>query len=267
MPTYRVHLEYDGTAFHGWQVQPGRRTVQGELHVALARLFDAAIVTTGAGRTDRGVHARGQVASFESGRTFAPERLLRALGALLPSDVRVFGVGLARDGFSARHDARSRHYRYRFWRGADVFRRRTHHRLQYDVDVGAMREAAAVFVGEHDFTAFAASDSAGTGRRCRILDATIAVEGQALHFDVAADHFLHNMVRRMAGTLVEVGRGRSTPAQVERGLESGDPRLCGPCLPPAGLCLREVRYPADAVFEASAVWDAPPGADPPEDGA
>lgn len=261
MPTYRLHLEYDGTAFHGWQVQPGKRTVQGELNAALSRLFREAVATVGAGRTDTGVHALGQVASFESAREFEMRRLLHALAGLLPGDVRVWGAGYAHDGFSARHSAESRRYRYRFWRGASVFAARGHHTIDAGLDLAAMRETAALWLGEHDFTAFAATRPVVPHRRCRVRAVELAARGPELRFEIAADRFLHNMVRRLAGTLLDVGRGRRTPAQVRDALETGDARGCGPCLPPGGLFLLEVRYPADAVFEASAAWDAPPGPD------
>ena len=259
MPAYRLHLEYDGTAFRGWQVQPGKRTVQGELHGALSQLFRQPVEVVGAGRTDAGVHALGQVASFECDLEFEPRRLLHALAGLLPGDVRVWGVGYAGAGFSARHNALSRHYRYRFRRGASVFARRTHHVLAHEVDLEAMRTVAALWVGEHDFSAFAATRSAASHRRCRVLEAQLRGAEPQLWFEVTADRFLQNMVRRLAGTLIEVGRGRRTVAEVRHALVTGDPRGCGPCLPPEGLFLLEVRYPADRTFEASAVWDAPPG--------
>jgi tRNA pseudouridine38-40 synthase len=259
MPTYRLHLEYDGSAFRGWQVQPGKRTVQGELHAALSQLFRQPVEVVGAGRTDAGVHALGQVASFESALEFEPRRLLHALAGLLPGDARVWGAGHASAGFSARHSALSRHYRYRLWRGSSAFTRRTHQVLEHEVDLEAMHTAAALWIGEHDFTAFASTRSAASHRRCRVSEAQLRAAGPQLRFDVTADRFLQNMVRRLAGTLVEVGRGRRTVAQVQEALVTGDPRGCGPCLSPAGLFLLEVRYPADRTFEASAVWDAPPG--------
>lgn len=259
MALYRLHLEYDGTAYRGWQVQPGRRTVQGELNAALSRLFSEPVATVGAGRTDAGVHAAGQVASFEAVRVFDSRRLLHALAGLLPRDVRVWGAGRAAADFSARHSALSRRYRYRFWRGASVFALRTHQVLDYELNLDAMHGAAALWLGEHDFTAFAASRPFVPHRRCRLLDSRLVADGHELRFEVAADRFLHNMVRRLAGTLIEVGRGRTTVAQVRQALTTGDPRYCGPCLPPQGLFLLEVRYPADDAFEASAAWDAPPG--------
>jgi tRNA pseudouridine38-40 synthase len=255
---YRLHLEYDGEAFHGWQVQPNRRTVQGVLAAALTRLCGETIQPTGAGRTDSGVHALAQAASFECERELDLRHLLRALRGLLPPDVRVFSAGRASRDFSARASAESRHYEYRMRFTPSALARRWSFPLPAGVDVEAMRSAAAVFRGEHDFTAFAAADKTGTSRRCRVLGSELRQHGDELVFEVGADHFLHHMVRRLAGSLVEVGRGRRSAAALEQALVAPDPRISGPCLPAYGLFLVAVRYPPDREFDTSAVHDAPP---------
>ena len=242
MPNYRVDLEYDGTDFHGWQVQPGQRTVQGELGRVLARLFGAEIRVVGAGRTDAGVHALGQVASFATARERRPEAVRRALCALLPRDVRVHGVQIVADDFSARHTASARSYRYQMLHGRSALWRRFYYELPSRVEVAAMARAASAFRGEHDFTAFVASD-AGDDCRCRVETSEVRETPEAVLFDITANRFFHNMVRRLAGVLVEVGRGRVDPGAVADILGARDRSRGGPCLPPQGLFLVAVRYP------------------------
>jgi tRNA pseudouridine38-40 synthase len=254
VPTYRLELEYDGSAFHGWQVQPGRRTVQGELVAALGRLCGTPPRVEGAGRTDAGVHALGQVASFTTDAVLEPQRLLFALAGLLPADMRVHRAGRAAPEFSARHSAASRAYRYQWLKASSALLHRFHADLAPPFDVGAMQAAASELLGEHDFTAFAAAASGGG--RCRVLVARVVDEGVRLGFEIEADRFLHNMVRRLSGTLADVGRGRETPAGLAAALRSTAPR--GPCLPARGLFLVAVRYPPDAEYEATAVAAPPP---------
>jgi tRNA pseudouridine38-40 synthase len=258
MPTYRLHLEYDGTDFHGWQVQPGQRTVQGELIEALSRLCGEPVRVTGAGRTDAGVHARMQVASFDAATEWEAIRLLRAVNAVLPDDLRVWRAGRTADGFSARASALERRYEYRMLRRPDVLARRTHHLLRWAVDPENMAAAAGSLVGEHDFAAFAASPGGDGGYECRVTHAAIRASDKSVVVEIAANRFLHNMVRRLSGALVEVGRGRLRAAEMEQILALRDVPRGGPCLPAAGLCLVAVAYPPDPVFDAGAVVDAPP---------
>jgi len=232
MPNYRVDLEYDGSRFHGWQAQPGEtRTVQGELQCALATLCGTGVRVVGAGRTDAGVHALGQVASFKIEEEKEPQRFLRGLNALLPCDVRAHRLQIVPDDFSARTSA--------LWR-------RYAHALPGAVDVQAMAAATAFIVGDHDFTAFARSDSAGVDRCCRVLDAHLDTDTHLVRFEITANRFLHNMVRRLAGAIVEVGRGRFVPGKLAEILQTGDTSRGGPCLPACGLFLLEVRYPDDS---------------------
>jgi tRNA pseudouridine38-40 synthase len=257
LPVYRLDLEYDGADYHGWQVQPGCRTVQGELGAALERLCGAPVRVVGAGRTDAGVHALGQVASFETERELEPRRLLRALGAGLPEDVRVWRAGRASPGFSARASALSRSYSYRMLRRPSPLGRRLRTVLRFPVDVVSMGEAASALGGRHDFTAFASSRTSRPNPICDVLAAEIRGDDIEVRFEVTADHFLHNMVRRLAGVLVEVGRGRLAPDDLRRILEAGDRSRGGPCLPACGLFLVSVAYPSDPEFDSSAVVDGP----------
>ncbi len=259
MPTYRLDLEYDGGAFHGWQVQPGQRTVQAALTEALTRLCREPVQVTGAGRTDSGVHALGQVASFECQAEIEPRKLVRAFAGLLPHDARVWRAGFATAGFSARNSALSRHYRYQWVRHPSAFGRAWHQVLNVPVDTQAMRQAAELVVGRHDFTAFARARNAPEDLRCNVIETRLLDTGACIAFEIGANRFVHNMVRRLSGAILEVGRGRSTPAILAQTLANGDRSRGGPCLPACGLFLVEVRYPADPTFETSAVEDGPPG--------
>lgn len=247
MTNYRIDLAYDGGDFHGWQTQPEQRTVQGTLQAALERLFRSPVAVEGAGRTDAGVHALAQVASFRHDRERAPEVVQRALGSLLPADVFVHRVRHVPEDFSARHSAVARRYRYRMRRGPQLFWRRYSFAVDAALRVEAMAEAAKSLVGEHDFTAFARSD-VGTHCVCLVERATVTSAGPWIDFEITANRFVHNMVRRLAGVLLQVGLGRTTAAAVPAILAAQDRARGGPCLPPQALFLVEVRYPGDAAL-------------------
>jgi tRNA pseudouridine38-40 synthase len=239
-PTARLDLEYDGGAFAGWARQPGRRTVQGELERALAVLVRAPVALAVAGRTDRGVHARHQVASYPG-----PPVALRSLNALLPPDVAVRACTVAPDGFDARRDARSRTYCYRlllrpersaFERGRALWWPR-------GADRDALRACAALLPGAHDFTAFTPTQSHHTHFRREVLAAAWVDEGDdVLAFRIEADAFLRHMNRVLVGTMLEVATGRRALADFAA-LLGGAPRgAAGPTVPPHGLHLAGVRY-------------------------
>ncbi len=245
--TIKLTLQYDGTDFSGWQAQPGRRTVQGVLAAAIARVLRApAEGLTGAGRTDAGVHALGQVASFVTSRAaVAPSRLVRALNGVLPEDVSVSSAEEVPAGFSARFSARAKWYRYRIWDAPApnaLERRTSHHVHQGPLDEAAMRAAASVLVGTHDFRSFwrEAIPSASAVRTVFSLDVSRAAS--ILTLDVTGDGFLYAMVRAIAGTLVDVGRGKTSPADVDAILSARDRGAAGPTLPPRGLFLMRVDY-------------------------
>jgi tRNA pseudouridine38-40 synthase len=256
MPRRLVDLEYDGTDFRGWQIQPEQRTVQGELKRVLQRIFQEEIQLVGAGRTDAGVHALGQVATFSSttARPLGPVR--RGLNAMLPRDIRVLDVRSAPAGFSARHDAISRSYRFQMLRAPSALWRRFYYELAHEVDVEAMAAAATLFTGSHDFTAFVASDS-GDHCDCTVAWSTVVADSSELRFEITANRFLHNMVRRLAGVLVEVGRGRLATEEVRDILRSRDRTRGGPCLPPNGLFLVGVRYPRNEAPLVDAAGSSP----------
>lgn len=248
----RLDLEYDGTAFLGWQRQAAGRTVQAVLEATLSHVLDAPTAVVGAGRTDAGVHATGAVASFRTGSALSAEVLARALDARLPEDVGVLG---ARDapGFHALRDARWKWYRYTILRSRTrrVFARATSWRVGAPLDVEAMRRAGEALVGRRDFACF---QGAGSPRKStvRTLAGLAIVPGpddarDLLHVDLVADGFLYGMARAIVGTLVEVGRGRRAPGTVPGLLSSGDRREAGGAAPAQGLTLRHVGYPSDAV--------------------
>ena len=240
---YRARVEYDGTGFCGFQVQPGGRTVQGELEAALSRLSDGRRVrVAAAGRTDTGVHASGQVISFTYSGRLSRTALERALAAILPVDIGMRGVRRAEPGFHPRYAARYREYRYTVWNGP---RSPLHERFALGVraplDVAAMAKAASALVGRHDFSAFGAAD----GQPIRTLHRVrVRRQGHLVTIDVTGDAFLRQMVRSIVAALLRVGRGEAEAADVAAALGSGHRAFDGAVAPPHGLCLRRVGYGA-----------------------
>jgi len=236
---FRARVEYDGTDFAGFQLQPGARTVQGELEIALARLSGGErVVVDGAGRTDAGVHATGQVIAFTySGRLPATE-LGRAIGALLPPDVAIRDVRRVPLGFKPRTAARYREYRYTVWNGPrSPLRERQALGVRVPLDIAAMARAGSVFEGRHDFRAFGGGDHS-TVRTVHAV--RVRRDGRLVTIDVRANAFLRGMVRRMVAALLEVGRGKMDEAEVRAALAAGTPALDGAAAPAKGLCLRRV---------------------------
>ena len=236
---YRARVEYDGTDFAGFQVQPGKRTVQGVLEAALARLGDGVDQRVdGAGRTDAGVHAQEQVIGFTYAGRLAEMELGRALDALLPPDLSVRNVRRAAAGFHPRYAARSREYRYTVWNGPrSPLRERVALGVRAPLDTAAMARVGSVFIGRHDFRSFGATDRSSVRTVSMVR---VGREGRLVTIDVRADSFLRGMVRRMVAVLLEVGLGNMDETAVLAALASPEPALDGATAPAKGLCLRRV---------------------------
>ena len=242
---YRARVEYDGTGFDGVQVQPGRRTVQGELEGALSRLSDGVGVRViAAGRTDAGVHAAGQVIAFTYPGRLPARELERALGAVLPPDIGISGIRRTGPGFHPRYAARYREYRYTVWNGPrSPLRERFALGVRVPLDVAAMTEAASVLVGRHDFSAFGAADR----QPIRTIHwIRVRRTGHEVTIDVAADAFLRQMVRSIVAALLRVGHGELAAGEVAAALGSSRRAFHGAVAPPQGLCLRRVVYDGPA---------------------
>jgi tRNA pseudouridine38-40 synthase len=241
-------LQYDGTDFSGWQRQPDQRTVQAEIESALGRLAGIHTPCTAAGRTDTGVHARGQVISFELPRRWEERDLTRAIRALSPPDVWAVRTGPAPEGFHARRDATNRRYTYLIGvdeAAASPFRRRYEWHVPQALEPAALDATADLILGEHDFRAFAAVGQDKPHYRCHITTAQWATRpgGQGFIFTVEADRFLHHMVRFLVGTMAEVARGRRPLAEFADLLQRTDNQATSPPAPPHGLFLDHVSYP------------------------
>lgn len=240
----KLTIQYDGTEYHGWQVQPGQPTVQGELERAFRELEPDGVALRAAGRTDAGVHALGQVAHACVRNERPPDVWLRALNIRLPLDIRVANVEPAGDGFHARRSATGKVYRYRICTGPYVspFDYRYVAHAPRPHDVAAMRDAASVLVGRHDFEAFTVSDreTLTTVRDLRRLDVTES--GSEISIEAEASGFLRAMVRTLAGTLLAVGDGRLEVSSVAAALEAKRREMAGPTAPARGLTLVRVDY-------------------------
>jgi len=246
MPVLRLTVAYDGTAFSGFQRQPAVRTVAGVLEDTLSKVLGERVAVTGAGRTDAGVHATGQVISLPIARLRVPlERLPLAVNALLPADVKVREAAEVAGDFSARFSARSRAYVYAVRTAAlpDPLSARHAAHVPYPVDDGRVREACAHLVGEHDFRSFCGvlPENGITVRR--IEEIAVERRGVLLRIEIRADGFLHRMVRTIVGTVLECGWGRRDPQSIPAVLAARSRAAAGRTAPPQGLYLAGVRYP------------------------
>jgi tRNA pseudouridine38-40 synthase len=241
---YKLIVQYDGTDFLGWQLQPQGPTVQGALEAAVQRLFGTPARVTAAGRTDAGVHALGQVACFRALKTMPVADLQRALNALTPDGIAIAAVEVVADDFDPRRHASSRTYCYRLWRPR--WRSPFWHRYSWHVcaplDVDALRAAAAALIGEHDFASFQAADCDADHAIRRVLRSDFSVEPEQLVYTVEATAFVRHMVRNLIGTLVEVGKGTRSVVEFRDLLAQRDRRRAGPTAPAQGLCLMAVTY-------------------------
>jgi tRNA pseudouridine38-40 synthase len=257
---WKLVLAYDGTEFHGWQVQPQRATIQGELGAAIERVTGEDVLPQGSGRTDAGVHAEGQVASFSLAAPIPEGNLVRALNRTLPASIRVLTAQHAPEGFHARHSAKGKIYEYRIFRGeiCPPSLARYVYQLNHPLDFERMQQAAGRVVGEHDFTSFTASDPDRTesGSKSpdnrRTISSSEWIRGRAsspylddtdlLTYRVRGNGFLHHMVRNLVGTFLEVGRGNLGDEEICRILGERARASAGPTAPARGLFLIRVDY-------------------------
>jgi tRNA pseudouridine38-40 synthase len=251
MRYFKLTIAYDGTDYHGWQIQSEKPTIQGEIVSVLRRLTQEHVYLHGAGRTDAGVHALGQVGSFRTQSALSAEGFQRALNALLPRAIRIVGAEEVGPDFDARWSARGKIYRYRIYRGRVVPPMIWRYVLHYPfpLDEGAMRDAVARFAGTHDFASFAASSGSEEDDKERSTEREIfstellrSPDNEELVFTVRGRSFLRYMVRKMVGTLLDVGRGRLKPDDIDRLFELRDRSKSGPTVPPQGLVMVEVQH-------------------------
>jgi tRNA pseudouridine38-40 synthase len=247
MRNIKLIIEYDGTAYCGWQVQPNGVTIQEVMEGALERMLGERATLRSSGRTDAGVHARGMVACFNTDKTLPLRAFREGLNTLLPDDIAVRDAAEVPLKFNPRADALGKHYRYTLLLDSlrSPLARHTAWRLGGRLCLDAMREACSYFIGEHDFAAFQATKCAAKTTIRRINSVELVEEGAFLHIDVNGTGFLRNMVRIMAGTLVEVGQGRRPAQDVARLLQEGDRQVAGVTAPAQGLCLMQVYYPPE----------------------
>jgi tRNA pseudouridine38-40 synthase len=244
MPTIKLTIEYDGTAYAGWQRQPHQPTIQAALETAITHITEQHIAVLAAGRTDAGVHARGQVASFQSDKTIPAKQWAPALNRFLPSDITVLSSEPIPDSFHARFSAKEKMYEYRIYRHPSrpaIDRHRVWH-LPYDLDLHAIRQAMPHLIGSHDFTSF-------QGPRASTKDPVCTISHLSLHTDltiaivrIQSNRFLKQMVRTIVGTLIEVGRHKRSPDTIRGILQARDRRAAGETAPAHGLYLIQVLY-------------------------
>lgn len=244
MRKIKLTIEYDGSGYHGWQFQNNAVSVQEHISKALKKLTGEDVIPDGAGRTDTGVHALGQVASFFTGSKIPAEKFAIALNTFLPNDISIKASEEVEESFHARFCAIGKHYRYivynRYYRSALWTNRAWH--VRDDLDIEAMRESAKSFIGHHCFKAFCAA-----GHSVKTFDRTImysdwSKDGECLIFDVKGNGFLYNMVRIMVGTMVDIGKGRFSPGIIKEAIERGERNSIGVTAPSEGLYLVEVYY-------------------------
>ncbi|MEM6337390.1 MAG: tRNA pseudouridine(38-40) synthase TruA [Bacteroidota bacterium] len=245
MPTYRLDIEYDGSAFHGWQTQPGLTTVQATIEAALTVALRCPTPIVGSGRTDAGVHARGQVAHFVSAAPVDSHRLQGSLNGLLPAGIAILNVEAAPEGFHARYGATRRLYHYHVATQPRALDQSTRVFLRPTPAFERMNEAACHLIGQHDFNTFCRTKSDTQNRVCTIDRAVWLREEREgdWRFEIAANRFLHGMVRAIVGTLLDVGRGKRTVDSIPGLLAAKDRRAAGPAAPARGLVLHYVTYP------------------------
>lgn len=244
MNRVKLLLEYDGSNYHGFQIQKNADTVQARLEEAIFRLSGERVVMICAGRTDAGVHALGQVVAFNTEASIPGERWAFAVNTFLPADIQVLNSQYIHASFNPRFDALSKRYIYRILRSKEhkVFNRNHALCIHENLDVGLMQEACGFFIGRHNFRAFCASGSSAKTFERLVSKCCLIETGNRLDMEIEANGFLYNMVRIIVGTLLEAGRRKYPPSHIKEIIASRDRTLAGPTVPPQGLYLAEVKY-------------------------
>lgn len=238
-------VAYDGTAYHGWQLQAyEEKTIEGVLNEKLSELTGEDITVIGASRTDAGVHAKGNLCVFDTSSTIPPDRFVPALNSILPPDIRIMASRQTEDDFHPRHVETRKTYCYRLYHGeiCPPMERLYRHHIYGPVDTDAMSKAAGFFIGEHDFAAFCAAGSQAETTVRTIYDVRVDENNEYIDITITGNGFLYNMIRIIAGTLLEVGRGRIAPEDIPGIIESCDRSKSGPTLPACGLCLEKYDF-------------------------
>ncbi len=242
MRNIKLLIEYDGTNFVGWQSQANGRTVQAEITGVLEQILQGPVNLIGSGRTDSGVHARGQVANFRTESSLSVGSILSGLNGILPDDIYVYAVEEVPEAFHSRFDARERMYRYFISLRPSAIGRQYQWYVKYDLHVPLMNDVAAQILGEQDFESFCKYEAEVNHYRCNIVTSRWTVEGARLVYEIRANRFLHGMVRALIGTMVDVGRGYIPTEAFRQIMDAKDRRKAGMAAPPQGLFLEDVTY-------------------------
>ncbi len=242
MTTYKLTIEYDGTDFSGWQSQTNGRTVQDAIEQAIGQITGERVRIAGGGRTDAGVHARGQVASVALQKSIPPEEFRRSLNGVLPPDVVIRSSETVAEEFHARFSAVSRVYQYSILRGLSALHRRTAWSVGWQLNTSYLSECAGMFLGSHDFRAFSKVGSETENWMCNVSISAWDISEERLTYTIRSNRFLYGMVRALVGTMVDVARGHRQVADIGRIMSSGDRSEAGMAAPARGLCLVEITY-------------------------
>jgi tRNA pseudouridine38-40 synthase len=242
MRNIKLIIEYDGTDFSGWQVQPGQRTVQGVLEQKLSEMLEGPVTLHGSGRTDAGVHAKGQVANFLTDKTLPLQAFTLGLNSALPRDIAVRTAEEMPEAFHARFDATARLYHYRMVSERSPLQERYAWRMTYQVDPAILHAVASRIIGKHDFQALTCAQAETDNFVVDVQQSEWKIESGQFTYVIKADRFLHNLVRILVGTMVDMARGKIDPDELESIIASKDRTKAGKTAPPQGLCMMEVVY-------------------------
>jgi len=242
MRNIKILIEYDGTDYKGWQIQSNAKTVQDELTNSLQSIIGNDVTLTGAGRTDSGVHAMGQVANFRTESKISPNKFMDGLNGTLPKDIRILNAVEIDEDFHSRRDALVRQYLYKIIRRESALARFYAYDPGYELNLKDLDAAAKIIKAKTDFSSFCKTRSKTENKKCKIMKSEWRENGDFLYYTIAADRFIYNMVRSLVGTMIEVGRGKITVADFEEIFDKSDRRAAGPNAPAHGLYLEKVVY-------------------------